>query len=64
VSHSDDDLLALTLFSTWTVLTGRTLRDVPPDELTEEELIEFWEDLDLKAAWRPPESDRGRTEPG
>jgi hypothetical protein len=42
---SDDDLLALVLIHTWTLVTGRTLRsDVPPQELSEEELIDFWAD--------------------
>jgi hypothetical protein len=42
---SDDDLLALVLIYTWTLVTGRTLRsDVPPQELSEEELIDFWAD--------------------
>jgi hypothetical protein len=53
-SHpTDDDLLALTLVSTWSVLTGRTLRNVHPDELTEIELIEFWADTSLQTSWRP-----------
>ena len=39
-----DELLALMLTSTWSVLTGRRLRDVPVRELTKEELIEFWSD--------------------
>jgi hypothetical protein len=52
--HSaDDDLLALTLLSTWSVLTGRTLRAVPPDELTMAELIEFWAEAPLQASWGP-----------
>jgi hypothetical protein len=42
---SDDDLLALVLINTWTLVTGRMLRsDVPPRELSEEELIDFWAD--------------------
>jgi hypothetical protein len=42
---SEDELLALLLIHTWTLTTGKTLRcDVPPQELTEEELIEFWSD--------------------
>jgi hypothetical protein len=41
----DDDSLARVLISTWTLITGRTLRsDVPPRELSEEELIDFWAD--------------------
>lgn len=43
--RSDDELIARLLIHTWTLTTGRTLRgDVPPHELTEEELIDFWSD--------------------
>jgi hypothetical protein len=39
----DDELLARLLIDTWTLTTGKALRsDVPPQELTEEELIDFW----------------------
>jgi hypothetical protein len=42
---SDDELIARLLIHTWTLTTGKTLRcDVPPHELTEEELIDFWTD--------------------
>jgi hypothetical protein len=42
---SDDELIARLLIHTWTLATGKTLRsDVPPHELTEEELIDFWSD--------------------
>ena len=42
---SDDELVALLLIRTWTLITGKTLRrDVPPHELTEDELIDFWSD--------------------
>jgi hypothetical protein len=42
---SEDELIALLLIYTWTLITGKTLRcDVPPQELTEEELIDFWSD--------------------
>ena len=42
---SDDELIARLLIHTWTLITGRTLRDDrPPHELTEEELIDFWSD--------------------
>jgi hypothetical protein len=58
-SHLDDELLALTLFSTWAVLTGRTLRAAPPGELTEEELIEFWEDVPVQTSWHAPGRGRG-----
>jgi hypothetical protein len=44
---SDDELIALLLIHTWTLTTGKTLRgDIPPHELTEEELIDFWSDDD------------------
>jgi hypothetical protein len=40
-----DDLLASLLIRSWIIATGRTLRtDVPPQELSVEELIEFWAD--------------------
>jgi hypothetical protein len=42
---SNDELIAQLLIHTWTLTTGKTLRrDVPPHELTEDELIEFWSD--------------------
>jgi len=41
----DDDQLAALLVRMWSLASGRTLRsDVPPDQLTEEELICFWAD--------------------
>jgi hypothetical protein len=44
-SQAEDDLLVFLLINTWTLTTGRTLRsDVPPAQLTEDELIEFWAD--------------------
>ena len=47
VSH--DEFVARLLVDIWTLATGRTLRDVPPHELTAEELIEFWSDDQLDA---------------
>jgi hypothetical protein len=45
MSVSSEDLVAFLLISTWALATGRRLRsDVPPGELTESELIEFWAD--------------------
>jgi hypothetical protein len=42
---SNDDLVAFLLISPWALRTGRRLRsDVPPWELPESELIEFWAD--------------------
>jgi len=50
---SDDELLARLLIDTWTLTTGKMLRgDVPPQELTEEELIDFWSDDHLDPGWR------------
>jgi hypothetical protein len=56
---SDDELIARLLIHTWTLTTGKTLRgDVPPHELTEEELIDFWSDDRLKAIHRVSPSSR------
>lgn len=42
---SDDHVLAAVLIRMWALASGRTLRsDVPPDQLSEEELIAFWAD--------------------
>lgn len=42
---ADDDVLAAVLIRMWSLASGRILRsDVPPDQLTEEELIRFWAD--------------------
>jgi hypothetical protein len=41
----EDELLARLLITSWSLTTGRTLRaGVPPQLLTEEELISFWAD--------------------
>ncbi|HEU5160048.1 MAG TPA: hypothetical protein VFU43_23830 [Streptosporangiaceae bacterium] len=40
-ARSDDELLAFLLILTWSLRTGRTLR-AAPDDLSAEELIEFW----------------------
>lgn len=43
--RAEDDLLAFLLINTWTLITGRILRsDVPPTQLSEDELIAFWAD--------------------
>jgi len=47
---SHDEFVARLLVDIWTLATGRTLRDVPPHELTAEELIDFWSDDHLDAA--------------
>jgi hypothetical protein len=40
-----DDFLAALLIRMWALASGRTLRsDVPPDQLSAEELIAFWAD--------------------
>lgn len=42
---TDDDFLAFLLIATWTLATGRELRsDVPPWELSQRELVDFWAD--------------------
>jgi len=47
---SHDEFVARLLVDIWTLATGRTLRcDVPPHELTAEELIDFWSDDQLDA---------------
>jgi len=47
VPLSDDEQIVQLLIQTWTLMTGRTLRsDVPPQELTEQELIDFWSDYE------------------
>jgi hypothetical protein len=41
----DDDLLAALLIRMWSLASGRTLRrDIPPGQLSEQELISFWAD--------------------
>jgi len=45
--HDDagDEILAAVLIRMWALASGRTLRsDVPPDQLSAEELIAFWAD--------------------
>jgi hypothetical protein len=42
--RSNDELIAFTLIRTWALLSGRSLRRVPVDQLSEDELIEFWAD--------------------
>jgi hypothetical protein len=49
--HSDDELLARLLITSWMLATGRTLRaGVPPQLLSAEELISFWADDYIAAA--------------
>ena len=46
---NEDDLLARVLITSWSLATGRTLRAVPPQSLTEDELISFWADDHIPA---------------
>ena len=48
-SAYDDELLARVLIASWSLTTGRTLRGVPPQSLTEDELISFWADDHIPA---------------
>jgi hypothetical protein len=41
---NEDELLARVLITSWSLTTGRTLRGVAPQSLTEDELITFWAD--------------------
>lgn len=46
---NDDELLARVLITSWSLATGRTLRGVPLQWLTEDELISFWADDHIPA---------------
>lgn len=49
----DDSLLAAMYMRMWALASGRPLpRNVPPGELTEEELVSFWADDFRPAAGR------------
>jgi hypothetical protein len=51
VTSDDDDLLADLLISMWALASGRFLRrGIRPEQLSEEELIDFWAD-DLTPAF-------------
>jgi hypothetical protein len=41
---AEDELLARVLITSWSLATGRSLRGVAPQALTEDELISFWAD--------------------
>jgi len=44
-AEDDDEFMAALLIRMWSLASGRTLRsDVPPGELSSEELIRFWAD--------------------
>ena len=45
----EDELLARVLITSWSLATGRTLRGVAPQALTEDELISFWADDHIPA---------------
>jgi hypothetical protein len=48
--ENEDELLARVLVTSWTLVTGRTLRaGVPPRSHSEEELIGFWADDEIAA---------------
>ncbi|WP_131738752.1 hypothetical protein [Actinomadura roseirufa] len=44
----DTAVLALSLFTTWAARTGRSLPAGPVDDLSPEEIIEFWVDDQLE----------------
>ena len=46
----EDELLARVLITSWSLATGRTLRSVAPQALTEDELISFWADDTIASA--------------
>jgi hypothetical protein len=46
---NEDELLARVLITSRSLATGRTLRGVPPQSLTEDELISFWADDHIPA---------------
>ena len=61
----EDELLARVLITSWSLTTGRTLRSVAPQALTEDELISFWADDTIAGAGcRLPCPDRGRLATG
>ena len=45
----EDELLARVLITSWSLATGRSLRGVAPQALTEDELISFWADDHIPA---------------
>ncbi len=49
-SAGEDELLARVLITSWSLATGRTLRGVAPQALTEEELISFRADDKIAGA--------------
>jgi hypothetical protein len=63
---SGDEVLAAVLIRMWALASGRTLRsDVPPDQLSEEELIAFWaDDMTPQAGRHARPDDPGRPAEG
>jgi hypothetical protein len=49
-ASGEDELLARVLITSWSLATGRTLRGVAPQALTEDELISFWADEKIAGA--------------
>jgi hypothetical protein len=58
-----DEFLAAILIRMWTLASGRTLRrDVPPDQLSTEELITFWaDDMNTSPGRHAKPGEPGRT---
>ena len=53
LDDSGDEVLAAVLIRMWALASGRSLRgDVPPDQLSPDELIAFWADDMTPAAGR------------
>jgi hypothetical protein len=60
-ADDDDEILGRVLIASWTLATGRRLRDdVRPQFLSEEELISFWADEQMSAAEQRPRHARLR----
>jgi len=49
LAFKEDELLGRVLITSWSLTTGCTLRGVPPQSLTEDELIGFWADDHIPA---------------
>lgn len=55
--YGDDQALAVSLTTTWSMRTGRLLRPVPVNELTPAELVNFWADDQLEPSLATPVHD-------
>ncbi|MFI0446418.1 hypothetical protein [Actinomadura sp. 6N118] len=42
--RTDDEVCACLLITAWTLHTGRQLRQAPVEELSQQELLDFWAD--------------------